>query len=74
MKWSYTRVPDCFRCRQFIGWPYCRFYKDGIPWDIQSGANARCPQFQAVAAQHPGLIQRLRTLLTHGSHTRQHKQ
>lgn len=72
MKWTYARVPDCFHCRLFIGWPYCRFYKDGIPWDIQSGANAHCPQYEPTP-ELPGFIKRLRDLLHHAQDPRTRK-
>ena len=66
MKWIDSRVPACFQCRNFIGWPYCRFYPDGIPEDIQYGGNDRCQQFRAAPAQNVGILQRLRDMLQKG--------
>ena len=63
MKWTYSRVPACFHCRHFIGWPYCRYFKDGIPPDIQYGAIEQCLQYQVRPAAPAGMLQRVRDML-----------
>ena len=65
MKWSYSRMPDCFHCRHFIGWPYCRFFRDGIPADIQDGANSRCGQYTELHAAHASILVTIRDRLFH---------
>ena len=33
------REPVCYRCANYIIWPYCLAFPDGIPQDIRDGLN-----------------------------------
>lgn len=61
MKWVDEHTPECYHCRLLIKWPYCSFFKDGIPLDIQWGATGRCREF--ISNQpHPSILQRVSKL------------
>ena len=34
-----VREPPCYRCKNYILWPYCLAFPDGIPQDIRFGEN-----------------------------------